>query len=244
MFNSKVIVAAAVVGFLLSFFTGIFSGVGFGFVVLRAIIFASILALLAVGVFYIFEKFLDMETGDSSQYTPEVNVGSMVDVTVGDDELPEEDSAPGFYVDANLNSQESKQQSNVTPSVQSESVIQNSESSLNSVDSAEKVKNDTMQKSIVEEKTNISSTAKPQPQSSGFVKSDVQSITSSTNYSDYTGDESDEDLDNLPDFGSVVKEVTKVDNSSFRDDSPMKEMGTQDAEAMAQAIRTILNKDV
>ena len=236
MFNSKVIVAAAVVGFLLSFFTGIFSGVGFGFVVLRAIIFAAILALLAVGVSYIFEKFLDMETGDSSQYTPEVNVGSMVDVTVGDDELPEEDSAPGFYVDANLNSQESKQQSNVTPSVQSESVIQNSESSLNSVDSAEKVKNDTMQKSIVEEKTNISSTAKPQPQSSGFVKSDVQSITSSANYSDYTGNESDEDLDNLPDFGSVVKEVTKVDNSSFRDDSPMKEMGAQDAEAMAQAI--------
>ena len=90
---------------------------------------------------------------------------------------------------------------------------------------------------------NISSTAKPQPQSSGFVKSDVQSITSSTNYSDYTGNESDEDLDNLPDFGSVVKEVTKVDNSSFRDDSPMKEMGAQDAEAMAQAIRTILNKD-
>ena len=107
MFNSKVIVAAAVVGFLLSFFTGIFSGVGFGFVVLRAIIFAAILALLAVGVSYIFEKFLDMETGDSSQYTPEVNVGSMVDVTVGDDELPEEDSAPGFYVDATLNSQES-----------------------------------------------------------------------------------------------------------------------------------------
>ena len=127
--------------------------------------------------------------------------------------------------------------------MQSESVIQNSESSLNSVDSAEKVKNDTMQKSIVEEKTNISSTAKPQPQSSGFVKSDVQSITSSANYSDYTGNESDEDLDNLPDFGSVVKEVTKVDNSSFRDDSPMKEMGAQDAEAMAQAIRTILNKD-
>ena len=63
MFNSKVIVAAAVVGFLLSFFTGIFSGVGFGFVVLRAIIFAAILALVAVGVFYIFEKFLDMETG-------------------------------------------------------------------------------------------------------------------------------------------------------------------------------------
>ena len=77
MFNSKVIVAAAVVGFLLSFFTGIFSGVGFGFVVLRAIIFAAILALLAVGVSYIFEKFLDMETGDSSQYTPEENVGSM-----------------------------------------------------------------------------------------------------------------------------------------------------------------------
>ena len=60
MFNSKVIVAAAVVGFLLSFFTGIFSGVGFGFVVLRAIIFAAILALLAVGVSYIFEKFLDI----------------------------------------------------------------------------------------------------------------------------------------------------------------------------------------
>jgi hypothetical protein len=39
---------------------------------------------------------------ESNPMPTEVNVGSMVDVTVGEYELPEEDSAPGFYVDAKL----------------------------------------------------------------------------------------------------------------------------------------------
>jgi hypothetical protein len=93
MFSSKIIVAAACVGFFLSFFTGLFSGIGFGLVLLRAVIFAALLAALFLGIKFVFERFLDMGEFENSPVPSEVNVGTMVDVTVGDDELTEEEQA-------------------------------------------------------------------------------------------------------------------------------------------------------
>ncbi len=235
MFNSKVIVAAAVVGFLLSFFTGLFSGVGFAFVLLRAIIFAVVLALLASGIMIVFERFLDIGSAETTSYPTEVNVGSMVDVTVGVDDLPEEDSAPGFYVDTNLTSKSSKENVAVSDSSTVSAIATNSVSSSTNETLVSGVED------VNKQKVNESKSSHSPVEESGFVKSDIQSMTSSSNYN-YDKGSSDDELDDLPNFNSVVKDVT-TENSSYKDSSSTIDMGVQDAEVMAQAIRTILSKD-
>ena len=165
MFSSKIIVAAACVGFFLSFFTGLFSGIGFGLVLLRAVIFAALLAALFLGIKFVFERFLDMGEFENSPVPSEVNVGTMVDVTVGDDELTEEDSAPGFYVDAKV-SPKSTEPEEVKVSVEPKS----EDSTSSSVSSIEP------QKQEGDELPNV--------QSGSFVRSDIQTMTSSSMSSD------------------------------------------------------------
>ncbi len=237
MFNSKMVVAAALVGFLLSFFTGLFSGVGFFFVLLRAVVFAVAFALFFLVVKFVFERFLDIGEFDSTPTSPEVNVGTMVDVTVGEDELPEEDSAPGFYVDAKL----SPKNNEAKPSVNT------NQERLSSIDSS--IQNgqeegiQEQQISVSKQQESTSSNITAPVQGGGFVRSDVQTITSSSLQSKDEVISSDEELDDLPEFNSVTKDVTDVESSPLRGDSPMIDKGVQDAEAMAMAIRTILSKD-
>lgn len=230
MFNFKVIVAAAVVGFLLSFFTGLFSGVGFGFVLFRAIIFAVVLAALASGIMFVFERFLDMGTVETNSYSAEPNVGAMVDITVGEDDLTDEDSAPGFYVDAKLTPSGSESNSSVSNGGSTSLPEINLSNSL--------VKNSTLESQNLSGKSSVGST-----DASSFVKSDIQTMTSSAGYTGYNAESSEDELDDLPDFGSVSKSSTQLEDASFKDNSPMMDKGVQDAEAMAQAIRTMLNKD-
>jgi hypothetical protein len=223
MFNFKMVVAAACVGFLLSFFTGLFSGIGFGLVLLRAIIFAILLAGLFLAIKFVFERFLDMGEFENSPVPSEVNVGTMVDVTVGDDELTEEDSAPGFYVDAKV-APKSTEPEEVKVSVEPKS----EDSTSSSVSSIEP------QKQEGDELPNV--------QSGSFVRSDIQTMTSSSMSSDID-ETSDDQLDSLPEFNDEKKGSTDFENSSFHGSSSMIDTGAQDAEAMAKAIRTILSKD-
>lgn len=222
MFNSKIVVAAACVGFLLSFFTGLFSGIGFGLVLLRAIIFAVLLAALFLGIKFVFERFLDMGEFENNSVPSDVNVGSMVDVTVGDDDLTEEDSAPGFYVDAKV-TPSSSESSNVNVSSVPENEVPVSSSSSN-------------------ESQNQEGDVFPTIQTGGFVKSDIQTMTSSS-ISSNVDETSDDQLDSLPEFNNDKKGSTDFESSSFHGSSSMMDTGAQDAEAMAKAIRTILSKD-
>ena len=222
MFNSKIVVAAACVGFLLSFFTGLFSGIGFGLVLLRAIIFAVLLAALFLGIKFVFERFLDMGEFESNPIPSEVNVGSMVDVTVGDDELTEEDSAPGFYVDAKV-TPSSNESSNVKVLSESESEVPVSSSTSNASQNQE-------------------GEVFPTVQNGGFVKSDIQTMTSSS-VSNSVDETSDDQLDSLPEFNNEKKGSTDFESSSIHGSSSMMDTGMQDAENIAKAIRTILSKD-
>ena len=58
MFNPKVLIITAAVGFVLSFLAGLFSGISFGYILLRALISAIILVLVAIGISYSAEKSL------------------------------------------------------------------------------------------------------------------------------------------------------------------------------------------
>lgn len=240
MFNSKVIVVAGVIGFLLSFVTGLFSGVGFGFVLLRAIIFAISLGVLAAIIMFVFDKFLDMDSVEPSTYPTEVNVGSMVDVTVGEDELPEEDSAPGFYVDAKLASNGSSSSSNKGST--SESSANEGSNVVSGADfTSEKTEGLSANNSVVDNKP-ISEKTESSVQSGGFVKSDVQTMTSGANYRNFNENSSEDELDELPEFSSGKSDSSNF-GSPFQKDSPLVDKGMQDAELMAQAIRTVLNKN-
>lgn len=237
MFSSKMVIAAAIVGFLLSFFTGLFSGVGFLFVLLRAVVFAIVFGLLFLGIKFVFERFLDMGDIESNPMPTEVNVGSMVDVTVGEDELPEEDSAPGFYVDAKL----SPKNMESGTSVSSEKGPIDSINSAISTDQGRSIQE--QQSSVSMAQVVDSSEKASSVQSSGFVRSDIQTMTSSVSQERDIGISSDEDLDDLPEFESPTKDISEVESSPLRGESPMMDKGAQDAEAMALAIRTILSKD-
>lgn len=97
MFNPKVLIITAAVGFVLSFLAGLFSGISFGYILLRALISAIILVLVAIGISYISKTFLDVSV--TLPVSGETTVtGTTVDITVADEALPEESGAPEFYV--------------------------------------------------------------------------------------------------------------------------------------------------
>ncbi len=97
MFNPKVLIVTAAVGFVLSFLAGIVSGVAFGYILLRACISAIVLGGLAAAISYISQRFLDV-SGAALVQQDTVAPGSAVDITVTDEALPEETGAPEFYV--------------------------------------------------------------------------------------------------------------------------------------------------
>ncbi|MBQ7159606.1 MAG: hypothetical protein IJS09_09335 [Treponema sp.] len=101
MINPKYIGIAAGVGFVLSFLIGIFSGISFGLLLLRALICAAIFAAVGTGGSILYQKFLSDEQFDSGSDAPVEKVsrpGGVVDITIGDESLPEDSDGPRFDV--------------------------------------------------------------------------------------------------------------------------------------------------
>lgn len=107
MKNIKFIAGFSCFGFLLSFISGFTSrGNNIGRITLHAVIFAVVFAGLAVLIGFVFGKFLSTE-GDVSYEnssgegngTPVATPSShAVDIMVQDEELPQEENAPQFFV--------------------------------------------------------------------------------------------------------------------------------------------------
>lgn len=106
MKNVKWIIGFSVFGFLLSFVSGLVSrSAPFGLILLHAVIFAAVFALLAAGLQFIFEKVLDID------YQPEPAASSVssgsgpqkhsVDFYIEDEELPSDDNEAHFFVGNN-----------------------------------------------------------------------------------------------------------------------------------------------
>lgn len=100
--NFKLCSLTAAVAFVLSFFTALISGAGFGTSLLRGIIIALCFGALSVGISFVYEKFLDDSSSDgtSSESTSESApvIGNKVDITIEDEELQEEDDTPKFVL--------------------------------------------------------------------------------------------------------------------------------------------------
>lgn len=102
MINPKNICISAAVGFVLSFFIGLVSGVNILHLLIRAAIFAAVFAALSVGITYIYKSFLsdgsvsDSDSTVSAETKPAA--GSVVNIVVDDSTLKDDGSSPKFSV--------------------------------------------------------------------------------------------------------------------------------------------------
>lgn len=107
MFNLKNVAASAGVGFVLSFLISIISTHRFFVASFRGIIFAAVFALLAFAAGFLNKRFLSVETlsdsKDEAGKKPVSKAGSVVNITIDDENLTEDETAPNFDVSANKN---------------------------------------------------------------------------------------------------------------------------------------------
>ena len=107
MFNLKNVAASAVVGFVLSFLISIISTHRFFVASFRGFVFAVVFALLAFAAGFLNKRFLSVETlldsKDEAGKKPFSKAGSVVNITIDDENLTEDEAAPNFDVSANKN---------------------------------------------------------------------------------------------------------------------------------------------
>ncbi|MDE5798700.1 MAG: hypothetical protein K2H73_06770 [Treponemataceae bacterium] len=101
MISPKYISISAGLGFIVSFLIGVCSGIGFAHVVLRALICALFFGVMTVGILFLNQKLLSDGQTDADLDVPAEKmsrVGGVIDITVDDDRLPEEEQGPRFNV--------------------------------------------------------------------------------------------------------------------------------------------------
>lgn len=230
MINPKYITIAAVVGFCLSFFIGLVCGVGFGRILLRALIFAVVFAAISAGISVVYSIFLSSTSSSSDlDAAPTGTSGSVVNITVDDDVLPDDEYSPKFTVENNRRSLGAAALSDEKMTEKkSEQVSSNAESEAEPTPAEEP--------DVAE---------KPAEEAQPFKPANLGEMTKKT-------EPSSEDISDLPpiddlsaessaDFESV-DDVSSGSSSVGSSSSPVA-VPDQNAQLMAQAISTILAKD-
>lgn len=225
MINPKYITIAAVVGFCLSFIIGLVCGVSIGRILFRAFIFACVFALVAVGVSVVFSIFLT-SSNSSSEFdsAPSGTSGSVVNITVDDDALPDDEFSPKFSVENNRKSL--------------------------GVDALSDKNNESKSSDSPAAASAVASVASPSNENEpaaapAFKPSNLDDITKKSEPS--SDDISDlPPIDDLPadsasGFESVNDGVSGTSSVSSKPTSSV--VPEQNAQLMAQAISTILSKD-
>lgn len=141
MFKPKKIIIPAVAGFVLSFLISIISIHKFSRSLLRAIIIGIIFALLGFLIDFLDSKFLSVDENDlafsNPQNSSEKTRGRMVDFTVDDENLTEDDKGPSFAVSLNKVPLSEKNKKNLKSDSENQNLQENSSSdSANSQSSA------------------------------------------------------------------------------------------------------------
>lgn len=101
MFDLKTAIKGAAAGFVISFIAGIIGRVDFLIILLRAVLSAVFSGLLVCGIRFLYMNFLSAGENDSSAVAEPVKnsaSGTVVDITLDDEELPDTDTAPAFVV--------------------------------------------------------------------------------------------------------------------------------------------------
>lgn len=101
--NFKLVILASCIAFVLSFFTALFSSVGFPVALLRAFLSSLFFGGLFFGIQILSKKFFDDGTADSQPAENSADgakntIGNKVDITISDGELAEDGDAPKFVL--------------------------------------------------------------------------------------------------------------------------------------------------
>lgn len=184
MVNPKYICISAAVGFVLSFVIGLFSSVAFLHLIIRALIYAAVFAVLSIAINYLSKTFLssdqsfDSPQSDESSSSSKNSSGNLVNIVVDDSTLRDDSSAPKFSVtnpnifgDDAFNSE--KKQENHSENISSPSL---SSPVKNYTD--EKTQNPPEAKSYSKSADEKNEPKEKNADSSGFVSADLRSITS------------------------------------------------------------------
>ena len=253
MLQPKYMGIAAAGGFVLSFLVGIFAGIGFGHIMLRALVCALAFGALCAGILFLNQKFLsDGRAGAvsdaSADKTP--RTGGIVDITIDDDRLPEEEQGPRFNV------------ATTRPALRAQTgAVLHDEADEPSVPLQEDAAPVTGQQETVSPAPSVEASDTPQADSlGGFTPMGLAQVASSgaEQQPKPVAAQAGAELADLPDIGSfsgegaaeteVVQnaELAEVDASPAPRRSVFPDGGSasgQSASVMAQAIRTILAKD-
>lgn len=232
MTKPNFIIIPVCVGFFLSFIVGLISNVAFGVVLLRALIFAVLFGVLGFGVGIVFQRFLldssDLEGGGEVSAGP--RQGSVVDLSIGDEPLEEDENGPDFYVRKDISSSDHMKhpaQSSGSPSESPGSVSH----------------------PITEQES--ASTVAPKDQ---FKPISLGTSSQGESQGNATGGPGDDDI--LPEIGDLSMIASKDEDivPSVGMDLPIangmetsqgrSNVGTSsDSQTIAQAIRTVLARD-
>ncbi|MBQ5997932.1 MAG: hypothetical protein IJJ70_07255 [Treponema sp.] len=102
MINVKSVSISAATGFILSFLVGIICRNAFLSVLLRAFISALVFSAVAAGSSFLYSKFLSQDgTPSEPSSRPQSRTSGQVDLVIDDDPLEEEENGPKFFVENN-----------------------------------------------------------------------------------------------------------------------------------------------
>lgn len=232
MVNPKYICISAAVGFVLSFVIGIFSSVAFLHLIIRALIYAAVFAVLSIAINYLSKTFLssdqtfDSPQSDESSSSSKNSSGNLVNIVVDDSTLRDDSSAPKFSV-TNPNifgddafSAEKNQEShsdNISSSPLSTSAKNYSD---------EKTQNPKEEKSYSKASDDKKAAEKKSADASGFVSADLRSITSSSGNASASANANTTSADD--DSGTINSSGSSENLSDSENESELKEDSDDD----------------
>ena len=271
MNNPKAVIVSAVCGFVLSFLAGLISHVTFGMILIRAALFAAVFVAVSVLVSYLYKHFLadddvdNLNQPSTHEKTAGPKPGSVVDITIDDAEIPQDENGPQFFVGKNhdmLRSGDFETVQKHMPApkekepVREEGVPVKNGTDSRSFENLSDTENSSVKTGFVPVTlgtpiTNVSDSDSSEKNDSVIAKDSVDTMDAPV-----------EDLDELPDISELISDSNEtipdedkvISDSDFAlhgektsQTSPSVNTGkpaeTKDAAVMAQAIRTILAKD-
>ncbi len=275
MSKPKKIIIWAVTGFVLSFLISVISTHKFGVSLLRALIVGLVFALMSLLVDFLNKKYLSVYDENASSEQPSTQDkgrGNLVNFTVNDENLTEDENAPSFSVSMNKiplddekvslqnstdeNPQENdsgtqtssftnsapSQNSNKTDSAATQE--QNSESSFRRVELGKKIDSSDFRDKINEGSfsKNSDSNSENSKNDAKKTSADVQEIDSLPDFGDETEDSSSED-ENIISMSDFAEEGMETADSRGTNSADESKANNFDAGTIASAIRTILKRE-
>ena|SRR5574344_262191 len=248
MVTPKKVVIPAVLGFVLSFLISLISTHNFGVALLRGIIFGVVFVLLVYGISFLYDKFLSDGTESKSSAAstnPTQHTGSVVDITIDDEKLKDEDQGPQFYVANNKHHLDSEDMVDIKKKDEQNEQIDDIENEMDSraKESVADVKNNSLADAIAHE--NKSAGTGLHSGGGSTLDNDANDIDSLPDIGEFVPESNDsegtDDKDIIKDSDFAVEgESSSIHPAEFPDGSNAK---NHDTETMAKAIRTLLKKD-